>query len=163
MIASRRNWRARASSAPPSASGVEFVLEGGGIESDGAGTLLTTSACLLSPGRNPAFSRAAIEQRLGELFGLQRVLWLEHGALEGDDTDSHIDTLARFCDERTIAYVRCTDRDDAHFAGLERDGARTARAARRARRALPPGAAAVARGEARRATGGACRRPTPTS
>lgn len=98
---------------------VEFVLEGGGIESDGAGTLLTTSACLLSPGRNPAFSRAAIEQRLGELFGLQRVLWLEHGALEGDDTDSHIDTLARFCDERTIAYVHCSERADPHFAELD--------------------------------------------
>ena len=98
---------------------VEFVLEGGGIESDGAGTLLTTSACLLSPGRNPAFSRAAIGQRLGELFGLQRVLWLEHGALEGDDTDSHIDTLARFCDERTIAYVRCSERADPHFAQLD--------------------------------------------
>lgn len=97
---------------------IEFVLEGGGIESDGAGTLLTTAACLLSPGRNPAFSRAAIEQRLAALFGLQRVLWLEHGALEGDDTDSHIDTLARFCDERTIAYVRCDDRGDAHFAAL---------------------------------------------
>ena len=97
---------------------VEFVLEGGGIESDGAGTLLTTAACLLSPGRNPAFSRAAIEQRLAALFGLQRVLWLEHGALEGDDTDSHIDTLARFCDGRTIAYVRCDDRGDAHFAAL---------------------------------------------
>ena len=80
---------------------------------------LTTAACLLSPGRNPSFSRAAIEQRLGELFGLQRVLWLEHGALEGDDTDSHIDTLARFCDAGTIAYVRCDDRGDAHFAALE--------------------------------------------
>ena len=62
---------------------------------------------------------AAIEQRLGELFGLQRVLWLEHGALEGDDTDSHIDTLARFCDERTIAYVRCSERADPHFAELD--------------------------------------------
>jgi len=97
---------------------VDFVLEGGGIESDGAGTLLTTAACLLSPGRNPAYSRAGIEERLRALFGLDRVLWLEHGALEGDDTDSHIDTLARFCDASTIAYVRCDDTADAHFAGL---------------------------------------------
>jgi len=97
---------------------VEFVLEGGGIESDGAGTLLTTAACLLSPGRNPGYSREGIEQCLRRFFGLERVLWLEHGALEGDDTDSHIDTLARFCDARTIAYVRCSDRGDAHFGEL---------------------------------------------
>lgn len=98
---------------------IGFVLEGGAIESDGAGTLLTTSACLLSPGRNPTLSRADIERRLGEFFGLRRVLWLGHGALEGDDTDSHIDTLARFCDPSTIAYVRCEDRADPHFAGLD--------------------------------------------
>ncbi len=97
---------------------IDFVLEGGAIESDGAGVLLTTSTCLLAPGRNPAFSRLQIEQRLGELFGLQRVLWLEHGYLEGDDTDSHIDTLARFCDPGTIAYVRCDDPLDAHHAAL---------------------------------------------
>ncbi len=98
---------------------IDFVLEGGAIESDGAGTLLTTSACLLSPGRNPRYSRSDIEQRLGECFGLQRVLWLDHGALEGDDTDSHIDTLARFCDPSTIAHVRCDDREDPHFGALE--------------------------------------------
>ncbi len=98
---------------------IEFVLEGGAIESDGAGTLLTTAACLLSQGRNPGLTRADIERRLHEFFGLQRVLWLEHGALEGDDTDSHIDTLARFCDATTIAYVRCDDRSDAHFAALD--------------------------------------------
>ena len=97
---------------------IDFVLEGGAIESDGAGVLLTTATCLLAPGRNPAFSRAQIEQRLGELFGLQRVLWLEHGFLEGDDTDSHIDTLARFCDPGTIAYVRCDDPHDAHHPAL---------------------------------------------
>ena len=96
----------------------DFVLEGGGIESDGQGTLLTTARCLLSPARNPGLTRSAIEARLKGLFGLQRVLWLEHGSLEGDDTDSHIDTLARFCDPRTITYVRCDDPADAHFAEL---------------------------------------------
>jgi agmatine deiminase len=97
---------------------VDFVLEGGGIESDGEGTLLTTAQCLLSPGRNPGLDRAAIERRLVECFGLSRVLWLGHGHLEGDDTDSHIDTLARFCDPRTIAFQACDDPHDAHHADL---------------------------------------------
>lgn len=97
---------------------VDFVLEGGGIESDGQGTLLTTARCLLSASRNPGLTRSGIEARLARLFGLQRVLWLEHGYLEGDDTDSHIDTLARFCDPGTIAYVRCDDPADPHFAEL---------------------------------------------
>jgi agmatine deiminase len=97
---------------------IDFVLEGGGIESDGLATLLTTSRCLLSKGRNPAFTREQIDARLTQLFGLKRVLWLEHGYLEGDDTDSHIDTLARFCDARTIAYVQCDDRTDPHWPEL---------------------------------------------
>jgi agmatine deiminase len=97
---------------------VDFVLEGGGIESDGEGTLLTTAQCLLTPGRNPRLDRAGIERELLRRFGLRRVLWLEHGHLEGDDTDSHIDTLARFCDARTIAYQACADAADAHHADL---------------------------------------------
>lgn len=96
----------------------ELILEGGGIESDGEGTLLTTEACLLNPNRNAGLDRAAIEAHLAEDFGVQRVLWLRHGHLEGDDTDSHIDTLARFCDPRTIAYVRCDDEGDPHYAAL---------------------------------------------
>jgi len=95
-----------------------FVLEGGAIESDGEGTLLTTSECLLSPHRNPQLSKAEIEGQLKSFFGLDRVLWLNHGYLAGDDTDSHIDTLARFCDLGTIAYVRCTDAEDEHFEAL---------------------------------------------
>jgi agmatine deiminase len=112
-----RLWRYGVFGAVP-CEPLAFVLEGGGIESDGAGTLLTTSHCLLSPGRNPGMSRPEIEESLCEFFGLQRVLWLEHGALEGDDTDSHIDTLARFCDARTIAYVRCDDASDSHYPAL---------------------------------------------
>lgn len=95
-----------------------LTLEGGGIESDGIGTLLTTAECLLSPNRNPHLSQSATEAALKELFGLDRVLWLHHGFLAGDDTDSHIDTLARFCDPDTIAYVRCDDPADEHFAEL---------------------------------------------
>lgn len=99
---------------------IDLVLEGGGIETDGQGTLLTTTSCLLAPTRNPEFSRAQLETRLSELLGIERFLWLTHGHLEGDDTDGHIDTLARFCDAHTIAYVQCTDRRDTHFAALAR-------------------------------------------
>jgi agmatine deiminase len=98
---------------------VEMILEGGSIEVDGAGTLLTTEQCLLTPTRNPNMSREKIEAELKELLGLKRVLWLRHGHLEGDDTDSHIDTIARYCDARTIAYVSCDDPNDSHYADLK--------------------------------------------
>ncbi|NNF97072.1 MAG: agmatine deiminase family protein [Halobacteria archaeon] len=97
---------------------LELVLEGGSIDSDGEATLLTTRACLGHPGRNPQFSMAGIEQQLKELLGVERILWLEHGALAGDDTDSHIDMLARFCDPQTIAHSTCTDPGDEHFVEL---------------------------------------------
>lgn len=97
---------------------LEFVLEGGAIDSDGAGTLLTTSQCLLTSTRNGGLSRDRIEEALRREFGLDRVLWLNHGYLAGDDTDSHVDTLARFCDASTIAYVSCSDENDEHFESL---------------------------------------------
>lgn len=97
-----------------------LVLEGGALETDGAGTLLTTTECLCSPNRNPHLSREEIEQKLQHVLGVDRFLWLEHGYLAGDDTDSHIDTLARFCDANTIAYVRCDDPADEHFAALQK-------------------------------------------
>jgi len=96
----------------------DFVLEGGSLETDGKGTLLTTSECLLSPNRNSFFTKDEIEEYLKKSFGLNRVLWLDHGYLAGDDTDSHIDTLARFCDEHTIAYVKCEDPTDEHYGAL---------------------------------------------
>jgi agmatine deiminase len=95
-----------------------LILEGGSIESDGAGTLLTTSECLLSPNRNPHLNRQSIEQALSQHLGADRFLWLEHGYLAGDDTDSHIDTLARLCPDNTIAYARCEDANDEHFAAM---------------------------------------------
>lgn len=95
-----------------------FVLEGGSIESDGMGTLLTTSECLLSPNRNGQLNRVEIEEYLMSTFHLQQVLWLDHGYLAGDDTDSHIDTLARFCSPNTIAYVKCEDKNDEHYEAL---------------------------------------------
>jgi len=97
---------------------IDFVLEGGGIESDGRGTLLTTRRCLLAPTRNPQFNAAQIEEKLKGWLGVSRVLWLARGDLIGDDTDGHIDTIARFCDEQTIAYQACDDRSDAHYEEL---------------------------------------------
>lgn len=98
----------------------DFVLEGGAIESDGQGTLLTTSTCLLHPNRNPDFSKTDLQKKLKETLGAKRILWLDHGYLVGDDTDSHIDTLARFCNPGTIAYVQCLDPEDEHFWELEK-------------------------------------------
>lgn len=95
-----------------------FILEGGSIESDGLGTLLTTSECLLSPNRNGQMSRDEIEDYLCSVFHLKQVLWLDHGYLAGDDTDSHVDTLARLCSPDTIAYVQCTDTQDEHYEAL---------------------------------------------
>lgn len=84
---------------------IPFVLEGGSVETDGKGTLLTTSRCLLAPTRNPSMSKAEIEALLGRELGFDHFLWLDHGALAGDDTDSHIDTLARLAPDDTIIYT----------------------------------------------------------
>ncbi len=99
---------------------MDFVLEGGSIESDGKGTLLTTSACLLAPNRNETYDRVKIEERLKSMFHLHQVLWLDYGYLAGDDTDTHIDTLARLCPHDTIVYVQCTDIEDEHYEALSR-------------------------------------------
>ena len=97
---------------------LDFVLEGGSIESDGEGTLLTTSACLLNPNRNPQYNKVDIEEYLKRALHIKRILWLDYGYLAGDDTDSHIDTLARFCSPDTIAYVKCDDPADDHYEEL---------------------------------------------
>lgn len=96
----------------------DFVLEGGGVESDGKGTLLTTSRCQLSPNRNATLDRAAITRRLNGFFGTTRILWIDHGYLAGDDTDSHIDTLVRFAPNDSIVFTGCQDSDDEHFIEL---------------------------------------------
>lgn len=103
----------------PTVNTIGLILEGGSIESDGSGTLLTTSQCLLSPNRNPQLSRSELEGAMQNLFGARRVLWLEHGHLEGDDTDAHIDTLARLCPNDTIIYVACDDPTDSHYGPLQ--------------------------------------------
>ena len=152
---------------------LDFELEGGSIESDGAGTILTTAACLLNPNRRqaeshqvyldgrganrwcserrakpqlelcrvatekdkvkeegetnqryegdalPQVDKGAVEHILQERLGAQHILWLHHGYLAGDDTDSHIDTLARLCPDDTILYVKCDDRSDEHYIELQ--------------------------------------------
>jgi len=83
---------------------IDFVLEGGSIDNNGSSILLTTTKCLLEKNRNPRFKKAQIELKLKKYFGLKKILWLNSGALKGDDTDSHIDTLARFVSKDTIVY-----------------------------------------------------------
>lgn len=97
---------------------VDFILEGGAIESNGKDMILTTSACLLNKNRNPHLDSIAITKKLNEIFGVTKVLYLKHGYLAGDDTDSHIDTLARFVDETTIMYIQCTNKEDEHYFEL---------------------------------------------
>ncbi len=98
---------------------LHFVLEGGSIESDGLGTILTTAECLTSENRNDYKTKEELEEYLKMVFGAERILWLNNGYLEGDDTDSHIDTLARFCSKDSIAYVQCTDKNDLHYEELK--------------------------------------------
>lgn len=96
-----------------------FALEGGSIESDGKGTILTTKECMLSPNRNGNLSIEEIESHLKEVLCADRILWLSHGALEGDDTDGHVDTLVRICNESTVVYVKCDDKSDSHYKELK--------------------------------------------
>lgn len=103
----------------PKVNTIGLVLEGGSIETDGLGTILTTSECLLSPNRNPQLDQNEIAQALGSLLGAKRVLWLNHGWLAGDDTDSHIDTLARICPDNTIVYQACDNPVDEHYEQLK--------------------------------------------
>jgi len=98
---------------------VDFVLEGGGVETDGQGCLMVTSECLLNPNRNPNFDKHQVTEFLLTHLGLNKILWLDHGALEGDDTDAHIDTLARFAPDNQIIYQGCQDESDDHFAALD--------------------------------------------
>ena len=98
---------------------IDFILEGGAVESNGKGLLLTTSQCMLNPNRNSSFTKEQVTQKLKDSFGVDDVLYLHHGYLAGDDTDSHIDTLARFIDSKTILYVQCKDRADEHYRELQ--------------------------------------------
>ncbi len=93
---------------------MDMILEGGALETDGAGTLLATESSVLSATRNPDLSCGQAEALLSRYLGCHRFLWLQHGQLKGDDTDGHIDTLARFCDRDTIVHVTCLPEDEDH-------------------------------------------------
>lgn len=97
----------------------DFILEGGGVESNGDGIILTTSECVLNKNRNHTLSSLEITQELTSYLGASEILYLNHGYLAGDDTDSHIDTLARFCNENTIMYVKCENQNDEHYKELQ--------------------------------------------
>lgn len=93
----------------------DFVLEGGSIETDGEGTIFTTSCCLLAPHRNQPLSKTEIENILKERLNAKRVVWLEHGELIGDDTDGHIDTIVRTAPNNTLLYMRFDDSNDPQY------------------------------------------------
>ena len=97
---------------------MDFVLEGGSIESDGKGTIFTTSCCLLAPYRNQPLTRDEIEERLKSYLCADRVLWIDHGSLVGDDTDGHIDTLVRVAPDDTLLYIGCDDPQDQQYEEL---------------------------------------------
>jgi agmatine/peptidylarginine deiminase len=99
---------------------VDFILEGGSVESDGVDTVMTTRQCLLNPNRNKGLTQPEIEQQLSIHLGAKRVLWVDQDNLAGDDTDAHIDTLARFCSATTIAYTSCDNSNDRHYHSLKR-------------------------------------------
>ncbi len=101
----------------------DFVLEGGSLDTDGQGTLLTTEQCLLNPNRNPSLRRTDIEERLTRWLGIQKVIWL-HDGLEGDDTDGHIDDITRFVAPGTVVTVVEPDPKDDNHAPLQENLAR---------------------------------------
>ncbi len=99
---------------------IDFTLEGGSVESDGEGTIMTTTTCLCNTNRNGGQTKIEVEEKLKTYLGAQRVLWLDNGYLSGDDTDSHVDTLARFVNTKTIAYIKCDDKEDEHYDALQK-------------------------------------------
>ena len=99
---------------------LDFVLEGGSIESDGKGTVFTTTCCLMSPHRNQPLTQAQIEDRLKQYLGAERIVWINHGSLIGDDTDGHIDTLVRICPDDTLLYIGA-DADHPDLLAMEEE------------------------------------------
>ena len=99
---------------------LDFVLEGGSIESDGKGTIFTTTCCLMAPHRNQPLTQPEIEERLKEYLGAERIVWLNHGSLIGDDTDGHIDTLVRIAPDDTLIYTG-GDSDHPDLVEMEKE------------------------------------------
>jgi len=98
----------------------DFILEGGSIDTNGNGVLLSTAKCLFNQNRNTTYKKEDILEKLRAYFGLKDIIMLQHGSLKGDDTDSHVDTLARFIDEESIVYIKCYDELDEHFEELNK-------------------------------------------
>ena len=98
---------------------LDFVLEGGAIESDGKGTIFTTSQCLMAPHRNQPMTQQEIEEELKKRLRAERIVWLDHGNLQGDDTDGHIDTIVRIAPDDTILYMGCDDKEDEQYEDLK--------------------------------------------
>ncbi|WP_151172877.1 agmatine deiminase family protein [Pseudoalteromonas ruthenica] len=109
---------AQALSAQVNVERSEFILEGGAVEINEHGVLLSTRQCVHNENRNQQLSAAQIDSTLAQLLGAQKILWLEHGYLAGDDTDSHIDTLVRFAPNNVLVYVHCDDPNDEHYQAL---------------------------------------------
>ena len=101
---------------PRLADNDDFVLEGGAIESDGKGTIMTTECCLMAPNRNQPMDKEDIEEELRFRLKAKRIIWLKHGSLIGDDTDGHIDTIVRLAPNDTLLYNKCTDENDEQYA-----------------------------------------------
>lgn len=98
---------------------IDLILEGGSIDFNGEGIMLTSSHCLLNENRNSHLNKTQIDKKLKEIFGLKQIIWLENGFIKGDDTDHHIDTLARFITPNTIAHCICEDEKDEHYLPLQ--------------------------------------------
>jgi len=98
---------------------IDFILEGGAIQSNSKGIILTTSKCMLNKNRNKNLRKSEISKTIKKVFNAKEILYLNHGYLAGDDTDSHIDTLARFINKKIIMYVKCKDKKDEHFKELK--------------------------------------------
>ncbi len=96
----------------------DLCLEGGAIETDGRGRLLTTN-CLLTETRNPSWNKQQIAQHLHQMLGINEIAWIDGGGLQGDDTDGHIDQLARFVDQQNVVVSVCQDDNDPNTAGLQ--------------------------------------------
>lgn len=107
---------AKATNLPIAKPGI--VMEGGSVEFNGKGTLLTTTSCLLNPNRNPHLNRQQIEKYLIDYYGVENILWLGDGIV-GDDTDGHIDDLTRFVDEQTVVTVVESDKADRNYQALK--------------------------------------------
>lgn len=97
---------------------IDYVLEGGSVDSDGLGTIITTSQCLLAETRNPSFNRKDIEDLFEKQFGVSRIIWIKHSRLAGDDTDGHIDMLVRFINKDTLVYTSSKEPGNSNYQEL---------------------------------------------